>query len=159
MRKPYLLAFCVLVFASVAIAQTSGKTKWHCDKPTTQNQLEVPDGSGHLFVIAQGNCTATQASMGEKSGQYTEFQDAHNTSFSNHGRLVVTMDNGDKAYYDYSGSGDRAKKSATNKWKVAGGTGKFKSGGPSGACTGTLGDDGSSDWNCTPAAAAAAKTK
>ena len=154
MRKIWAVAFWVLVFSGFAMAQT-GETKWHCDKATTQNQLDVPDGTGHLYVIAQGNCTATESGMGEKTGEFTEFQDVHKTAFTNHGRFVVTMENGDKAYYNYQGSGDRAKKTATNKWKVTGGTGKFKTGGPSGSCTGALADDGSSDWTCNPAAAAA----
>ena len=153
MRRHYAVTLWVLAMASFAMSQTAAETKWHCDKPATQNQLDLPDGSGHQYVIAQGNCTASSSSMGEKTGQFTEFQDASKTKFTNHGRFVATMDNGDKAYYNYQGSGDRSKKSASNKWKITGGTGKFKSGGPSGSCTGTLSDDGGSDWTCTAAEA------
>lgn len=155
MRKPFAVTLWVLALASFALSQTAAETKWHCDKPTTQNQLDLPDGSGHQYVIAQGNCTATSSTMGEKTGQFTEFQDASKTTFSNHGRFVATTENGDKAYYNYQGTGDLAKKTAANKWKVTGGTGKFKSGGPSGSCKGTLSDDGGSDWTCTTAEAKA----
>lgn len=155
MRKHYAVTLWVLALASFAMAQTAGETKWHCDKPTTQNQLDVPDGSGYQYIIAQGKCTATSSTMGEKTGEFTEFQDASKTKFTNHGRFVSTKDNGDKVYYNYQGSGDRASKTATNKWKVTGGTGKSKSAGLSGSCKGTLSDDGATDWTCTAAASKA----
>ena len=157
MRKTLVVVICALGLASLAAAQTKLDSKWHCDKPTTQQKLDVGDTADHAYVIAQGNCTATSSSAGEKAGTYTEFQETWKSSFTNHGRLVVTMDNGDKTYYNYQGTGNPVKKSAMNKWKIGGGTGSHKTAAGSGSCEGKLADDGSSDWTCTGSAPAAAK--
>jgi hypothetical protein len=82
-------------------------------------------------------------------GEYTEFREVWKASFTNHGRFNVTMDDGDKTYYTYAGTGNPGKKTASNKWKIVGGTGKQKGTTGSGACSGTLRDDGGSDWVCT----------
>ena len=71
-------------------------------------------------------------------------------STSWHGRFNATMDNGDKVYYTYEGSGSNdIAKSVTNKWKILSGTGKHKGIKGSGTCSGTRKADGSSDWACT----------
>ena len=103
-------------------------------------------------MILEGTCTATSSSNGypEKSAAYTEFKEMWKASFSLHGRFNVTMDNGDKVYYTYEGSGSTdITKPASNKWKIQSGTGKYKGIKGSGTCSGTLHEDGSSDWECT----------
>ena len=148
MRKLLLVAVYLLLFASLAMAQSKLETKWHCAKPTGQNKFDVGDVAAHGYVIAQGTCSATSSNAGEKMGAYTEFQEVWKASFANHGRFNVTMDNGDKTYYTYEGTGNPEKKTASNKWKIVSGTGKHKGTKGSGACSGTLLDDGGSDWVC-----------
>ncbi len=150
MRKTLGVAVCLLLLASASMAQNKLQSKWHC-KPATEQKYEVGDVPDHAYLIAQGTCTATSSNVGEKSGAWTEFQETRKSSYTNHGRMNVTLDNGDKTYYTYEGSGDLAKKSATNKWKIVNGTGKHKDAKGSGSCSGKLNDDGSSDWDCTGA--------
>lgn len=149
MRKLFFLAICLLLFASLAMAQSKLETKWHCAKPTAEQKFDVDDVVDHAYVIVQGTCNATSSNGGEKMGAYTEFQEVWKTSFTNHGRFNVTMDDGDKTYYTYEGTGNPGKKTASNKWKILSGTGKHKGIKGAGSCSGTLNDDGGSDWVCT----------
>ncbi len=148
MRKLSVVAVSLLVFAGMASAQSKLETKWHCTKPTAEQKYEVGDVPGHAYAIAQGTCQATSSSAGEKSGAFTEFQEQWKSKFTNHGRFNVTMDNADKTYYTYEGTGDPPKKTAENKWKILNGTGQHKGTKGAGTCSGTLNDDGSSDWVC-----------
>jgi hypothetical protein len=148
MRK-VSVAIYLLLFASLAMAQSKLETQWKCAKPAAEQKFEVGDVADHAYAIAQGTCNATSSSSGEKTGAYTEFQERWKASYTNHGRFNVTMDNGDKAYYIYEGSGDPVKKTGMNKWKIVNGTGKHKGIKGSGTCSGTLRDDGGSDWVCT----------
>jgi hypothetical protein len=149
MRKLSGAAICLVMFASLAMAQSKLETKWHCVKPKTEQKLDVGDVADHSYVIAQGVCSATSSNIGEKTGAYTEFREDWKASFTNHGRFNVTMDNGDKTYYTYEGTASPAKKTASNKWRILSGTGKHKGVKGSGTCSGTLLDDGSSDWVCS----------
>jgi hypothetical protein len=161
MRKLLVAAACVPVFASVGLAQTPMETKWHCPKSTAGEKYDVGDPGGHAYAIEQGTCNATTSNAGEKSAAFTESLEWAKTSFATHGRMIVTMEDGDKTFYAYGGTGDMAKKSGAVKWKIAGGTGKHKTTKATGSCTGSFNDDGTSDWVCTgtvaPAAAAAKK--
>jgi hypothetical protein len=149
MRKQLLLAFCLLLFGSAALAQKID-TKWHCATPTANHKFDVGDEPDHSYAMTQGGCTATTTVSGEKSGAYTEFQEVWKASYTNHGRFNVTTDNGDMVYYTYEGSGPAdISKPAMNKWKILSGTGKHKGMKGSGGCTGTRSADGSSDWACT----------
>jgi hypothetical protein len=150
MRKLLLVTFCLLVFGVAAMAQTKVDTKWHCAKPSGIQKFDVGDVPDHSYVIAQGACEATSSSDAEKKGAFTEFQEVWKSSFTNHGRFNVTLDNGDMFYYTYEGSGPAdIKKPASNKWKIVKGTGKQSGAKGSGTCSGTRNDDGSSDWACT----------
>jgi hypothetical protein len=149
MRKQWMIAICTLAFASVAMSETKFETKWHCGKFPQQHVLEIGDVAGHSYGLAQGTCTATASSTGEKTGTATEIQEMWNTSFVTHGHFVVTMAGGEKVYHDYQATGDPVKKTSAEKWKIVGGTGKFKGDTGSGTCAGTLHDDGSSDWVCS----------
>ena len=150
MRKLSLVALCLFVLAIVATAQEKIDSKWNCSKPSDNKSFDVPDAPNHSYVLAQGTCTATESSDGEKTGTYTEFQDKWKEKFTNHGRFVTTTDSGDKLIYSYEGSGPAdTKKPASNKWKIVDGTGKHKGMKASGSCSGERHDDGSSDWTCT----------
>ena len=149
MRKLFFVAICVPLLASLAMAQSKLETKWHCAKPTAQQKYDVGDAADHAYAIMQGPCNATTSNSGEKTGAFTEFQEIWKASFTNHGRFNVTMDDGDKTYYTYEGTGNPGKKTASNKWKIVSGTGKHKGTKGSGTCSATLLDDGGSDWVCT----------
>jgi hypothetical protein len=150
MRHLFLLAFCLFALTVLAAAQDKIESKWNCSKPSDNKSFDVGDMPDHSYVLAQGTCTATSSNSGEKSGQYTEFQDVWKTKFTNHGRFVVTTDNGDKLTYNYSGSGPAdTKKPVANKWNIVDGTGTHKGMKASGGCTGERHDDGSSDWTCS----------
>jgi hypothetical protein len=143
MCKLLFVAVCLGVFGSAAMAQSKLETKWHCDKPSVTQKLDVGDVPGHSYSIAQGTCHAAAGdSLAEKTGAYTEFQELWKASFTNHGRFNVTTDNGDMAYYTYEGSAPSdITKPATNKWKINSGTGKNKDIKGSGGCSGTRHDD------------------
>ena len=149
MRKVLFVAVCLHVFASLAVAQSKLESKWNCSKSAAEHKFDVGDTADHAYVISQGTCNAISSTAGEKTGRYTEFLETWTASFTNHGRFNVNTDNGDKLYYTYKGSGDLAKKTASNKWKIVSGTGKHTGTKGSGTCSGTLRDDGDSDWACT----------
>ncbi len=151
MRQLLFVALCCGLFGSAAMAQSKLETKWHCDKPSAMQKLDVGDVPDHSYVIAQGSCAATAGdSLSDKSGAYTEFQELWKAKFTNHGRFNVTTGSGDMAYYTYEGSGPTdITKPATNKWKIHSGTGKVKGINGTGGCTGARHDDGTSDWTCT----------
>ena len=148
MRKLTLVAICVLVLGTAAMAEQY-ETKWHCSKPAENPVLKVGDVPGHSYALAQGTCEAKSSNAGEKSGAYTEFNEGWKTSYTGHGRFNVTTDNGDMLYYTYERSGAPADKKGVNNWKLVGGTGKHKGIKGSGTCPGTFNDDGTSDWECT----------
>ncbi len=159
MRKTGLALCSVFLFAPALLAQNKIETKWHCPKSTTEQKLDVGDMPDHSYRIAQGTCSATASGeFQEKSGTYTEFDDVKKGAFTQHGVLVVTMADGDKVNYNYTGSASTdTKKPASNKWTVTNGTGKYKGGKGSGTCSGKMNQDGSSDWDCTGTYTAAAK--
>jgi hypothetical protein len=152
MRKLLLVALAVAVCCSVVMAQSKIDTKWHCSPGAAGNKLDVGDAPDHVYWIGQGTCdaTTTGGTFKEKTGAYTEFRDEWKASFTFHGYYNVTMDNGDKVYYTYEGSSSTdIAKPVANKWKVVGGTGKYKGIKGSGACKGKANADGSNDLTCT----------
>ena len=152
MRKLLFAVFSLLLLAPVAMAQGKIDTKWHCSKPATEHKLNVGDVPDHTYSILQGTCNGTSSGKDfvEKTGDYTEFQETWKASMSGHGRFNVTMDSGDKVYYTYETSAStNITKPASNKWKIASGTGKHKEIKGSGTCSGKTSADGSSDWQCT----------
>jgi hypothetical protein len=152
MRKLLLVAFCLLVSGSAAMAQNKLDTKWHCPKPSADHKFDVGDVPDHSYMIGQGTCNASSSDPGfaEKSAEYTEFHEIWKASFNYHGRFNVMMDNGDKVYYTYEGTASTdITKPASDKWKTVSGTGKYKGIKGSGTCSGTYNADGSSDWECT----------
>lgn len=148
MRRIAFVVCLLLAFGTAAMAQKID-TKWHCTKPAENPMLKVGDVPDHSYALAQGTCTATAGSSGEKSGAWTEFDEVWKASMASHGRFNVTMDNGDMVYYTYEASGAPDAKKLANKWKIASGSGKHKGTKGSGTCAGMRNDDGSSDWECT----------
>ncbi len=161
MRERFLIAICLLVCWAAAAAQTKGpqtkiETKWHCPGATTVHKLDVGDAPDHIYMIQQGGCSAEASKTGEKSGAFTEFHDGWKETFSFRGHFNATMEDGDMVFYTYDGSFD-PKKPLSNKWKIAGGTGKYKAAKGMGSCTGKANDDHSFDWKCNGTIAVGAK--
>jgi len=148
MRKIAFVVCLLFAFVTAAMAQKID-TKWHCTKPAENPTLKVGDVPDHIYALAQGTCDAKSSGAGEKSGAWTEFDEAWKASTASHGRFNVTMDNGDVVYYTYEMSNAPDAKKLANKWKIVSGTGKHKGIKGSGTCSGTRNDDGSSDWECT----------
>jgi hypothetical protein len=152
MRKLLFVACSLLVFGSVTMAQGKVDTKWHCPKETVSHKLDVGDIPDHSYSILQGTCTATASDSGypEKTDAWTEFQEIWKASMNFHGRVNVTMDNGDKVYYTFEGSASTdITKPVLFKWKILSGTGKYKGIKGSGTCSGKYNADGSLDHACT----------
>ena len=152
MRKLLFVACSLLVFGSVTMAQNKVDTKWHCPKDSVSHKLDVGDVPDHSYVIAQGTCTATASDSGfsEKTLGYTEFREIWKAFYNLHGRVNVTMDNGDMVYYTYEGSASTDNtKPYSQKWKLLSGTGKYKGIKGSGACSGKFNTDGSVEIGCT----------
>jgi hypothetical protein len=152
MPKLIFVACSLLVFGSVTMAQGKVDTKWHCPKESVSYKLDVGDVPDHSYIILQGTCnaTASDSSFAEKTGFWTESQEAWKASIDFHGRFNTTMDNGDKVYYTYEGSASTdITKPAPIKWKILSGTGKYKGIKGSGTCSGKFNADGSFDNACT----------
>jgi hypothetical protein len=151
MRKIVWFAFVLLLSASAALAQNRVNTKWRCPKPPTFHRVAVGDAPNHSYTIIQGSCksTASEANFPEDESTYTEFQEMLDASVSVHGRMNVTMKNGDKVYYSYEGSfsADTARP-FSQRWKLVSGTGRYKSIKGNGTCTGMVHADGTGDMEC-----------
>ena len=154
MRNCVLMVCLLFLCVTFSAAQGKISSQWKCDKPSEQHSLAVPDGEGHNYAVAQGKCTSEKGSMGdakEQEGTYTEFDDMTSSANQNHGVFVVTLANGDKVFYRYQGTQslkDTKLESGTNKWTLAGGTGKYKTVKGEGGCKGKGNGDGTSTWNC-----------
>ncbi len=126
------LAALLLAFAGSALAQTQFSASSKCAKPDNSQSIEVDDHPGHMLVIEKGSCTwSTSVEMaGLKSAgyTYTESLDVNGAKLQVHGYVVITMDNGDKAYGRYLGAGTMKGDTTTGggTWSYTGGTGKLK---------------------------------
>jgi hypothetical protein len=155
MRQLLRLVFVFFVFAPLAMAQGKVDSQWNCPKATVAHNLDVGDRPSHSYTISQGTCTAAKSEIEgvkEKEGASTQFSEASGSSNNWHGVFIVTMENGDKLHYSYSGKGtakDGQLQSGTNTWSIVAGTGKFKGAKGKGTCTGKGNADGSAVWDCT----------
>jgi hypothetical protein len=105
-------------------------------------------------MVAQGKCTITGSVNGAtaKEGNYSEHVDANATQMKNWGVYTVTFDSGDKAFYKYQGMAtlkDGAFQTGSNKYEIAGGTGKMQNLHGSGSCKLTGESDGGLSYTCT----------
>jgi len=149
---------CVCVLMAVAAAMSAAQTKTTmtgtCGKPDVQQSVPAGDQPGHMYMVSQGKCSTTGSINGAmaKQGMYSEEIDANATQMKNQGVYMVTFDSGDKVYYKYQGMAtmkDGAYQAGTNKYEIAGGTGKMAGIHGSGSCklTGKGGDN--IDYSCT----------
>ena len=87
-----------------------------------------------------------------RDGAFSEHAEVTPTHLKNWGVFVETFDSGDKVIYNYQGTGtlkDGAFQTGTNKYQIAGGTGKMKGIKGSGSCKLTGKSDGGLDYSCT----------
>jgi hypothetical protein len=126
------LAVLFVAFASAALAQTQISGTGKCSKPDSSQSIEVGDKAGHLLVIEKRSCnwTVPIEMAGLKSTTYTSASaiEVNGAKFQVRGYVVLTMDNGDKAYVRIQGGGAATEQASTNQgtWFYMGGTGKLK---------------------------------
>ena len=132
MKKLVTIGLCL---AAVAAAQTKLSGTGKCGKPDKQEMIDVGDRPGHMLMIAKQSCTWTTPleMAGVKSKTYTAsiVSDATGQKSADRGYVVVTMENGDKAFVRINQgtttmTKDGKQESAEGTWTYAGGTGKFR---------------------------------
>lgn len=127
---------CLVGCAAVGGAQTKVSGSGKCTaKPEVQQAVEVGDRAGHMMVITKQACawTTPMVMEGVKAKDYTVVivSDQAGGKSSDRGYVVVTMENGDKAFVRVnSGTSMTGKEgkpvSDEGTWSYTGGTGKFK---------------------------------
>ena len=130
--NPLGLAVLLMAFAGSALAQnhTSGTIK--CGKQDTSQSIDVGDQPGHTLTVEKGSCTwsVPYEMAGLKSTTITETDsvDVNGPKAQVRGYAVTTMDNGDKAYVRYQGTGIVKDGVPTGEgtWSYTGGSGKLK---------------------------------
>lgn len=133
------LSFCLLGYAEFAAGQTKQSGVGKCDqKPEVQQMVEVGDRAGHVLGMVKQPCTWTvPLEMGGlKAKDYTIIvvADANGKGPLNsqdRGYVVITMDNGDKAFARFQGKGTVSLQggepgAGEGTWFYTGGTGKLK---------------------------------
>jgi hypothetical protein len=127
------LTVLLAAFAGSALAQTQISATSKCGKPDASPPIQVGDQTGHALVIEKGSCTWTSPleMAGLKSTTYTvaEALDVNGAKFQVRGYAVMAMDNGDKAYVRYQGTGTATQETGgtgEGTWSYTGGTGKLK---------------------------------
>lgn len=132
-HRTLVLSFLLAACAGAALAQTKISGTGKCGKADASNPIEVGDRAGHVLVVAKASCTWTTAleMAGLKSKTYTAAvaRDVTGGRAQDRGYVVVTMDNGDKAFVRTQGtstSKEGGAHSGEGTWSYAGGTGKLK---------------------------------
>ena len=154
MSKLWLVGCCVSLLASLSLAQDKVTSHWDCSKPSDAHSIDVGDRANHTYVITKSTCAGTNAQVAgltQKDGVATQFNETMGNTTRWHGIFVATAENGDKAFYSYSGKGtlkDGQLQSGSHKWSMTGGTGKFAGGKSEGTCQGKGGADGTAAWDC-----------
>ena len=132
-KRALLTVALAILTATVAVAQTKITGDGQCSKPDKQEAVEVGDRTDHFLVIMKYSCTwATPFEMeGLKSKEYTSANtsDVSGDKSQHRGYVVITMDNGDRAFVRFTGNGTHSKDgsgTAAGAWSFTGGTGKLK---------------------------------
>ena len=154
MRKFWLISCSVLLLASLSLAEDKVTSHWDCGKPSDAHSIAVGDQANHAYTVSKTTCAGTKAQVGgvnQTEGIATQFDETMGNTTTWHGFFVATAENGDKAYYTYSGKGtmkDGQLQSGSHKWSMAGGTGKFAGGKGEGTCKGKGSASGTVAWDC-----------
>ena len=127
------LTVLLAALAGSALAQNRVSGTGKCGKPDTSQSIEVGDQAGHMLIIERASCTwsVPLEMAGLKSTTYTGAVAADLTGAKAQARgyVVITMENGDKAYVRFQGTGLAVKEDAwttEGTWYYTGGTGKLK---------------------------------
>jgi hypothetical protein len=128
------LVLTLLVAAGVAGAQTKITGTGKCGKADKQEMIEVGDRANHAIMIMKVTCiwTAPMEMGGLKSKSYTVsmMSDSSGEKSQDRGYVVVTMENGDKAFVKITnGAGTSTKDgkmTGEGSWVYTGGTGKLR---------------------------------
>jgi hypothetical protein len=128
-----LAALAVMALATAAGAQTKSSGTIECGKADPQNMIEAGDKPNHSLGISKSTCTWTKpqeiAGLKTKDGYSVASSDTTGSKSSSHGIHVSTMDNGDKMFVRFQGSGtlkDGALQTDAGTWSYTAGTGKLK---------------------------------
>jgi hypothetical protein len=131
--KTVVLSLLLTACAGVAMAQTKISGTGTCGKADATHAIEAGDRAGHMLVVAQVSCTWTtpMEMAGLKSTTYkvAASTDSAGGTSQSRGYVVTTMDNGDKAYIRFQGTGATKEGGAhtgAGTWSYTGGTGKLK---------------------------------
>lgn len=132
-HKTLVLSFLLAASAGSALAQTKISGTGTCGKADASHVVEVGDRPGHVLVLTKDSCTWTtpMEMVGLKSKTYTGAitSDVTGEKSLDRGYAVMTMDNGDKAFVRFQGSGTSktdGAHSGEGTWSYTGGTGKLK---------------------------------
>ena len=124
--------------AALGFSQTKISGTGKCEKPETQQSVDVGDRTGHALVLVKQQCTwNTPIEMeGLKTKTYvvtaigdSSTNKASTTKEQDNGYVVITMDNGDQAFVRFRGTSAMEKGqpvSGEGTWSYTGGTGKLK---------------------------------
>ena len=131
--KTVVLGLLLTACAGAALAQSKISVTGTCGKPDAQHVIEAGDRAGHVLVVTQISCTWTtpMEMAGLKSKSYTVAASADSAGGHSQARgyVVTIMDNGDKAYIRFQGTGtskEGGAHSSEGTWSYTGGTGKLK---------------------------------
>lgn len=129
MKIPLLLTIGLAGCAALGWSQTKISGAGKCDPPQAQQSIDAGDRAGHNLLLVKQSCTwTTPIEMeGLKSTTYvvSVMSDSSTTKAQDNGYVVMTMDNGDKAFVHFRGTSVPGK-SGEGTWSFTGGTGKLK---------------------------------
>jgi hypothetical protein len=106
--------------------------KVRCDKPDPAYSIEVPDRPGHALMIARRKCTWTEPMLilgaKTKDGVAVSFAEKSEGMLHSNGFETDTLDNGEKLTWKSMGQvlAEKGPATATGRWSLMRGTGKFK---------------------------------
>jgi hypothetical protein len=131
--KTFVLCSLFTACAGVALAQTKISGTGTCGKADASHVVEVGDRAGHVLVLTKDSCTWTtpmeMAGLKSKTYNGAIASDSTGGRSQDRGYVVMTMDNGDKAYIRFQGTSTNQEggaHSGEGTWSYAGGTGKLK---------------------------------
>jgi len=118
--------------AACAVAQTKISGTAKCGKAKNQLAVEAGDRPGHMLAVIKNACAWVMPieMEGVKGKSYTAatISDAQGERGQDRGYVVVTMENGDKAFVRFQGTSVNkasGEHSDEGTWTFTGGTGKF----------------------------------
>jgi hypothetical protein len=129
MKIPLLLTIGLAATAALGWSQTKISGTGKCDQPETQQSVDVGDRTGHALVLVKQPCTWTTPmeieGLKTKSYVVSVLSDSSGAKAQDNGYVVMTMDNGDKAFVRFRGTSVPGK-AGEGTWSFTGGTGKLK---------------------------------